>query len=200
MKKISIKFNYMLYGSTTRWYGRSIPTGNGMKQIQTRHCYVVDSINGLVQDCSISIANALKILHSCTKPSLCLLHNWMHIWTKYRTWVCFRWHFQVYFLERNFFLLLNISLKFILAVLVKPWSRFDVEEAPTWWRHQIETFSALLAICAGNSPITGEFPTQRPVTRSFDGFFDLHLNKRLSKQSRGWWSEMPSRPLRRHCN
>ena len=31
----------------------------------------------------------------------------------------------------------------------------------------------LLTICAGNSPVTGEFPTQRPVTRSFDVFFDL---------------------------
>ena len=47
----------------------------------------------------------------------------------------------------------------------------------------METFSALLAICAGNSPVPGEFPTQRPVTRSFDVFFDLRLNKRLSKQS-----------------
>ena len=45
----------------------------------------------------------------------------------------------------------------------------------------METFSALLAICAGNSPVPGEFPTQRPVTRSFDVFFDLRLNKRLSK-------------------
>ena len=55
-----------------------------------------------------------------------------------------------------------------------------------WWRHQMETFSALLAICAGNSPVHGEFPAQKPVTRSFDVFFDLHLNKRLSKQSWGW--------------
>ena len=47
----------------------------------------------------------------------------------------------------------------------------------------METFSALLAICAGNSPLTGEFPAQRSVTRSFDVFFDLRLNKRLSKQS-----------------
>ena len=39
-----------------------------------------------------------------------------------------------------------------------------------WWRHQLETFSALLAICAGNSPITGESHAQRPVTRSFDVF------------------------------
>ena len=29
-----------------------------------------------------------------------------------------------------------------------------------WWRHQMETFSELLALCAGNSPVTGEFPTQ----------------------------------------
>ena len=70
----------------------------------------------------------------------------------------------------------------------------------TWWRHQMETFSALLAICAGNSPVTGEFPAQRPVTWSFDVFFDLRLNKRLSKQSWGWWFETPSRSLWRHCN
>ena len=64
----------------------------------------------------------------------------------------------------------------------------------------VETFSALLAILAGNSPVTGEFPTQRPVTRSFDVFVDLRLNKRLSKQSWGWWFETPSRPLWRQCN
>ena len=69
-----------------------------------------------------------------------------------------------------------------------------------WWRHQMETFSALLALCAGHSPVTGEFPSQRSVTRSFDVFFDLCLNKRLSKQSWGWWLETPSRPLWRHCN
>ena len=47
----------------------------------------------------------------------------------------------------------------------------------------METFSALLAFCAGDSPVTGEFPEQRPVTRGFDVFFYLCLNKRLSKQS-----------------
>ena len=72
--------------------------------------------------------------------------------------------------------------------------------ATTWWRHQVEAFSALLAICAGNSPVPGEFPTQRPVTRSFDVFFDLRLNKRLSKQSWCWWFETLSRPLWRQCN
>ena len=47
----------------------------------------------------------------------------------------------------------------------------------------METFSALLALCVGNSPVTGEFPSRRPVTQSIDIFFDLHLNKRLSSQS-----------------
>ena len=46
----------------------------------------------------------------------------------------------------------------------------------------------------------GEFPTQRPVTRSFDVFFDLRLNKRLSKQPWGWWFETLSSSLWRHCN
>ena len=69
-----------------------------------------------------------------------------------------------------------------------------------WWRHQMETFSALLAICAGNSPVTGEFPTQRPVTRSFDVYFDLRPNKWLSEQSWGWWFETPSCSLWRHRN
>ena len=70
----------------------------------------------------------------------------------------------------------------------------------SWWRHQMETFSALLAICAGNSPVTGEFPAQRPVSRSFGVCFDLRLNKRLSKQWWGWWFETPLRPLWHHCN
>ena len=62
------------------------------------------------------------------------------------------------------------------------------------------SISALLALCAGKSSVIGEFPLQRPVTRSFDIFFDLYLNKRLSKQSWGWWFETPSCPLWRHVN
>ena len=54
--------------------------------------------------------------------------------------------------------------------------------------------------CAGNSLVTGEFPSQRPVTRSFDVFFDLRLYKRLSKQLRFWWVGRPSRSLWHHCN
>ena len=61
----------------------------------------------------------------------------------------------------------------------------EIRTHSPWWRHQMETFSVLLDICAGNSPVTGEFPTQRPVTHGFDVFIDLRQNKRLSKQ---WWS------------
>ena len=89
----------------------------------------------------------------------------------------------------------------------RTWSKFVPYEITTittkyeaWWRHQMETFSALLALCVGNSPVAGEFPAQRPVTRSFDIFSDPHLNKRWSKQSWGWWFETPSRSLWRHCN
>ena len=53
---------------------------------------------------------------------------------------------------------------------------------------------------AGKSPVPGEFPAQRPVTQSFDVFFDLPLNKRFSKQSWVWWFETLSRPLWRHRN
>ena len=44
----------------------------------------------------------------------------------------------------------------------------DPKSGPSWWRNQMETFSALLALCEVNSPVTGEFPSQRPVTRRFD--------------------------------
>ena len=76
---------------------------------------------------------------------------------------------------------------------------FQSESCPKAWRRH-QTFAALLAICAGNSPFTGELPAQWPATRSFDVFFDLRLNKRLSKQSWGWGFESLSRPLWRHCN
>ena len=70
----------------------------------------------------------------------------------------------------------------------------------TWWRHQMEAFSALLAICAGNPPVHGELSAQRPVTRSFDVCFDLRLNKRFSKQSWGCWLETLPYPLWRHSS
>ena len=66
--------------------------------------------------------------------------------------------------------------------------------SPNW------NVSALLALCVGNSPVTGEFASQRPVTRGFDVFFDLSLKKRLSKQFKRRWFETLSHSLWRHSN
>ena len=66
-------------------------------------------------------------------------------------------------------------------------------DKPTTMMSSNINISALLALCAGNSPVTGVFPSQRPVARRVDVFFDLRLNKRLSEHSRGWWFETPQR-------
>ena len=50
----------------------------------------------------------------------------------------------------------------------------------SWWSHQMQTLSALLAFCEGNSQVIGRFPSRRPVTRSVDVFFDLRLNITVS--------------------
>ena len=94
---------------------------------------------------------------------------------------CYSWcHFSV---DYCYFKLINITILWF-----------------AWRRHQMDTFSALLAHCAGNSPVTGEFSAQRPVTLSFDVFFDVRLNKRLSKQPWGWWFDTSLRSLWRHSN
>ena len=67
----------------------------------------------------------------------------------------------------------------------------DLPSASSWWRHQMETFSALLTICAGNSPVPGEFPAQRPVTRSFD----VSL---ICARINGWVDNSEAGDLRRH--
>ena len=65
--------------------------------------------------------------------------------------------------------------------------------------HIAKTCTPLYGHCI-QCPVPGEFSAQRSVTRSFDVFFDLHLNKQLSKQSRCWWFETPSGSLWRQCN
>ena len=69
-----------------------------------------------------------------------------------------------------------------------------------WLRHKMETFSALLALCAGNSPVTGEFPHTKASDAELWCFFYLRLNGRLNKQSRGWRFETSSLSLWRHCS
>ena len=131
------------------------------------------------------ICNLNQLWHS-------LLHSYTFVpntkWViKWRKW---------YFQTRA---LINSRDKFgkLVNFTANSWNAFI-----SWWRHEMEIFFALIAICAGNSPVTGEFSAQRPVTRSFDVFCvcDLRLNKRLSKQSWGWWFKTLSRPLWRYRN
>ena len=92
-----------------------------------------------------------------------------------------------------------------IGIMMYLWNGSLVHDDGSLWEpfpmcHQMETYSVLLAICAGNSPVPSEFPTQRPVTQSFDVFFDLRPNKRLCKQWWGWWFETPSCPFWRRRN
>ena len=80
------------------------------------------------------------------------------------------------------------------------WNQWLPEKCRTTWWREMETFSALLALCEGNPPATGGFPSQRPATRRFGVFFDRRSNKRSSKQSRHGRFETPWCSLWRHCN
>ena len=70
---------------------------------------------------------------------------------------------------------INITLTSECILVLASRGREVLGRLPVWWRNQMELFSALLVICAGNSPVTGEFPAQRHVTRSFNVFFDVRL-------------------------
>ena len=119
--------------------------------------------------------------------------NYMLTNTQFDSLRAGRFHHMV----MNFFTNTGTMLKLLYwsAPLISGQNNNKTNNTHQWWRHQMETFSTLLALCAGNSPVTVEFPSPRPVTRSFDVFFDLRLNKLLSKHSWGWWFETPSRSL-----
>ena len=92
------------------------------------------------------------------------------------------WNWKLFYIQiifhQNRFHVVDKTLK----LSPFPW---NTTISKPWWRHQMGTFSALLAICAGNSPVPGEFPTQRPVTRSFDVYIDLRPDTRLSNCKAG---------------
>ena len=107
---------------------------------------------------------------------------------------------QFHFFEWKWLYFIQISLEYVpkgpidnkLALMqIMAWRRIIIWTSDIqcrchfypWGRHQMETFSALLALCAGNSPVTGEFPSERPETRSFDVSLICALNKRWSKQT-----------------
>ena len=86
----------------------------------------------------------------------------------------------------------NVSV--VVASLA--WIPWQYHDDVIKWKH----FPRYWPFVRGIHRSTGEFPAQRPVTRSFNVFFDRRLNKRLSKQSRGWWFETLSCSLWRHSN
>ena len=91
-------------------------------------------------------------------------------------------------------------MEFTIQVMMWRAWKWSSALGQSWWRHQKETFSALLALCEGNSPVTGEFPSQNTVMRILDAFLDMYLNTRLNKPTRGRWFVAPLRSLWRHCN
>ena len=85
----------------------------------------------------------------------------------------------------------NIDIHIVFGYFIEKYYALYVLLCSSWWRHQMETLSVLLAFCA---------KILRSVTRSFDVFFDLCLNPQLSKQWKRWWFDTPSHALWRHCN
>ena len=105
-----------------------------------------------------------------------------------------------------FFFVLSIFPSIHTTGIVPPMKYAQCEWFVVFWFYAYS--SCLLSMMTSSNGnifrltghLCGELPAQRPVTQSFDVLFDLNLNKRLSKQSWGWWFEMLSRPLWRHCN
>ena len=90
-----------------------------------------------------------------------------------------RYHFSI-FLQKVWFWITHVLYYYQSPISLQVLAKSTANPGP-WWRHQMETFSALLALCEGNPSVTGGFPSQKPVTRNFGVLFDLRLNKRLSK-------------------
>ena len=94
----------------------------------------------------------------------------------------------------HFTLVFTLEREYIEQILLHRWTGYIMMTSSNG------NIFRITGLCARNSPVSSEFPSQRPVTLSFDVFFDLVLNKRLSKQSRRQWFETPSHLLCRHCN
>ena len=97
-------------------------------------------------------------------------------------WMLLKFEFEYYGSYSQFYFCLYQIL----------WQYGDILCTIAWWRHQMETFSALLATCAGNSPITTHFPAQRRVTRSFDVFVLIFV------WIKGWINNREAGDLRRY--
>ena len=111
-------------------------------------------------------------------------------------WVMNRLMSQVWYVFSVSYHLWLIPMKHSPSALLGVYN----ERVLTWWRHQMETLSALLVICVGNSPVTGKFAPQRPVARSFDvSLICAWINGWVNNREVLWF-ETPSCALWRHCN
>ena len=127
--------------------------------------------------------------YACCSGVLTLVIKSEHINDK-----SYRYRDQIFSRERSRIHIAIIG-SFMKTAYMYQWYFIPLHDDVIKWKH----FRVTGPLC-GNSPVTGEFLSQRPVTWSFDIFFDLRLNKRLSKQSWGWWFETPSCSIWRHCN
>ena len=113
----------------------------------------------------------------------------------------FNYHFLT--LQKKIPLLLNRSVPMFtqkMKLSCAKWEPFYMPPCVNMMTSSNGNIFRVTGPLCGNSPVTGEFPSQRPVARGFDVFFYLRLNKWLSKQSWGWGFETPSGSLWRHCN
>ena len=127
----------------------------------------------------------------CIVLSIAYLYD-LKFWNLIHYKIIYFWQFRLIISGTIFSKILIVAALYLAMKTRYGLSHDDVIK----WKH----FPRYWPFVQGNSLVPGEFPTQRPVTRSFDVFFDLRLNKRLSKQSWGWWLEMLSCPLWRHRN
>ena len=119
-------------------------------------------------------------------------------WTQYSTTPFLFIHTHNCWITLQLFILVYLSLNMIYIIAITnirfPWcydSRISHDDGIKW-KHFPRYWPFVRGIHRS--------PSQRPVTRSFDVFFDMCSNKRLSKQWRGWWFETESCPLCRHRN
>ena len=134
--------------------------------------------------CTIPSTQKFRLSHKiCSKFCCALFCLWLYY--HFFIWHIYPYHSGLLHWHWSNHLIVLVPLKY-------PWR--------TWVNQSIMMTSSKGNIFHVTGQLCGEFTGLRPVTRSFDVFFYLRLNKKFSKQWWGWWIETPSRLLWRHCN
>ena len=99
-----------------------------------------------------------------------------------------------------------LLVNFITAVDVRIWKnrytkhfcedKISYPCPKPWYRHRMETVSALPVLSEGNPPVIGRFPSPRAINAGLDVIFDISRNKRWNEQSSRRWVET----LNAHCD